>query len=98
MKFNGIFQITTQDKLIKQVKIKNGVVVSSQKSLTYDGDYSCTFDGITSCADDDINAMNWIEYGFCLAGAPLCLAELYASCIYENCGTSPAIGPGDLLQ
>jgi len=41
--------------------------------------------GIISCADDAINGMNWIEYGFCLAGAPACLARVYLSCGWQSC-------------
>lgn len=91
--FNGIFEITSNKTLISQSIIKDGVVVSnerfySNRTSSARGDYACSVDGITSCADDEINDMNWIEYAFCAVGAPACLAELYASCIYENCGNS----------
>ena len=83
--FTGSFSIIYDGHIIKKKTIKNGLVVSEWTD-PYSGEkYPCTVDGITTCADDEINDMNWIEYAFCALDAPMCLAELYISCAWENC-------------
>ena len=82
--FDGTFEVFVQNQLIASSVIDKGVVVSSQL-YEYAGDYTCSVDGITTCADDEINQMNWIEYAFCAASAPACLAEIYSSCLWESC-------------
>lgn len=87
--FNGVFLIEVEGQVLHRSIIKNGVVTKSEINKfsvsAFAKRYPCTIDGITSCADDQINDMNWIEYSFCLAGAPACLAQLYLSCSWENC-------------
>lgn len=88
--FNGTFIIEVEGQILHKSIIKNGIVKESEIKKFEISEfarisYPCTVDGITSCADDQINDMNWIEYGFCLASAPACLAELYLSCGWENC-------------
>ena len=94
--FNGIFEIKVGDKVISQTMIKKGKVISFNKiSELKISDYDCSVEGIIECADDTINDMNWIEYGFCAATAPMCLARVYSSCTFENCGGDSS-GPGDI--
>lgn len=88
--FNGTFIIEVEGQILHKSIIKDGIVKESEIKKFEISEfarisYPCTVDGITSCADDQINDMNWIEYGFCLASAPACLAELYLSCGWENC-------------
>lgn len=82
--FDGTFEIIVQNQVVSKSVIQSGVVTSRQL-MAYYGDYDCTIDGITTCADDEINDMNWIEYAFCAATAPACLARIYSSCLWENC-------------
>lgn len=85
--FNGIYTIEFDGEILRRSIIKNGIVVSTEKFNDTDlaQKYPCTASGIVTCADDKFNNMNVISYMFCVAGAPACLAEAYASCMYDNC-------------
>lgn len=84
---NGTYTIECNGVIVYKMIIKNGKIESTEivnhKSLSEE--YPCTVKGIVTCADDTIEDVNWIEYGSCLLSAPLCLATIYASCIWENC-------------
>ena len=88
--FNGTFILEVEGQFLLKSIIKNGTVVKSEhnKFVAYHlakEDYSCTISGIQDCAEDTINDMNWVDYSFCLASAPVCLAQTYASCAWESC-------------
>lgn len=85
---NGTYTIECNGIILYRMIIKNGEIESTEiinhKSLSSE-EYPCTVRGIVTCADDEINDMNWIEYASCAISAPVCLATIYASCIWENC-------------
>lgn len=83
--FTGTFTIEAEGEVLRKHRVQNGKIVSSQYFDQKLSDYECTMKGIVTCADDEINDMNAVEYLFCAASAPACLAETYASCLYENC-------------
>jgi len=82
--FNGVFEIIANNHVVSKAIIVDGSITQYER-YAYAGDYQCTFDGITTCADDEINDMNWIQYAFCAVTAPECLAEIYLSCLWDNC-------------
>jgi hypothetical protein len=45
----------------------------------------CTITTVHDCVSYKIEDMNVVEYAFCLAGAPACYAELWASCTWDVC-------------
>lgn len=84
---NGIYTIEVNGQILVSKIIKNGKIQSTEiktASSLY-ARYPCTTRGLILCADNEFNNMNWVEYGFCMAGAPACLAEVYASCAWESC-------------
>ena len=84
--FNGSLTIEIENRVVKKYEVKDGKIISSGNfNQIMNGEYDCSIEGIVECADDEINDKNAIEYLFCLASAPLCLAEVYASCTYDNC-------------
>lgn len=75
-----------ENKVVKKYEVRDGKIISSRNfNQIMNGDYDCSIEGIVECGDDGINDRNAIEYLFCIASAPLCLAEVYASCTYDNC-------------
>src|SRR5690625_3325269 len=78
---NGTLTIEIENKVVRKYEVKDGPIIAlGNQNQIMSGDYDCSIEGIVECADDEINDKNAVEYLFCLASAPLCLAEVYASC------------------
>lgn len=45
----------------------------------------CSVSTVHDCVSYKIEDMNWIDYGACLATAPACYAQLWASCGWDVC-------------
>jgi hypothetical protein len=90
---NGTFTIETEGQVIFEKKIVNGIGQKGHniklKTIFPNGssreNVACTVTTVHDCVAWEIDDMNWIEYGFCLAGAPACYASLWASCTWEVC-------------
>ena len=87
---SGISTIEVDGQIVYQRILKNGVFEKPQiyefvGTTVLGKEYECTVQGNLTCVSDRIQDMNPVEYGFCLAGAPACLSELYLSCAWDNC-------------
>ena len=77
--------------IIYKLQVKDGKYYKSEILLNNNNDseyskvYPCNFSGNLHCVEDRIVAMNVVDYSFCLASAPYCYAQLWSSCIYDNC-------------
>ncbi len=48
-------------------------------------DFPCTIDTVHDCVSFKIDDMNWVDYAICVASAPACYGQLWASCTYDVC-------------
>lgn len=87
---NGEFAIEVDGQVILKKRIENGVGAKS-KLFAFNPigraemAAPCNVTTVHDCVAWEIEDMNWVEYGFCLAGAPACYAGLWASCTWEVC-------------
>mgnify|MGYP005995619645 CR=1 FL=1 len=85
---NAIVTVGFKNKLLFETKVLNGKINTKKVSKDYNlllKEYPCTAAGLVECADDSFNDMNFVQYAFCLASAPACLAREYLSCAWDNC-------------
>jgi len=91
---NGEFTIETEGQVILRKKVVNGVwkkseliafQVSSAPGPKSNPKVPCSVGTVHDCVAWEIDDMNWIEYGLCLASAPGCYGGLWASCAWEVC-------------
>ena len=92
---NGELTIETGGQVILRKKVVNGAWARTDV-VAYKVDTNgseekrvnlaaCSVTTVHDCVAWEIDDMNWVEYGFCLAGAPACYAGLWASCTWEVC-------------
>lgn len=87
---SGEFTIEVDGQIILKKRIVNGVglktqLLSPQVSAREAEAAPCNVSTVHDCVAWEIEDMNWVEYGFCLASAPGCYAGLWASCTWEVC-------------
>jgi uncharacterized protein YxeA len=93
---NGEFTVEAGGQVILRKKVVNGQwqksdLISLSEAYVnsepphYNPNLKCTVKTVHDCVAWEIDDMNWIEYGLCLASAPGCYAGLWASCTWEVC-------------
>lgn len=73
---------------IYKMRISLGVVTNINYMTpvpVYDASLTCTMGHIHDCVAYVIEGMNWVDYLFCVATAPICYAQTWLSCDWEVC-------------
>lgn len=94
--FSGTMEISSGSTKIISKEFKQGKLIPkiskiNDSNITYlanpDEELApeCSATTVHDCVASRINAMNWIDYGLCLASAPACYGGLWASCTWDVC-------------
>lgn len=86
--FSGSLVIKDENSILERWSTVLSPAVQSnsvQTNVAAELPMGCNVTNIHNCVARKIDDMNWVSYSFCLASAPACYAELWASCTWDAC-------------